>query len=211
MRTLTGCPTVGAVNRHGTRLRHAAGYAACVAGLAAIASGCAGSSPRHASSSASASLTVSASPSPTRSASPSASPSYSVPPAARAKTVDGAVAFVRFYIDQLNKAWMKPDPTLLPPLGESGCKSCDGFETTARGLFQDGLHYDTTPVTITSLLPRTGSAPPKIWIDAEFRQNRANEINREGVVSTPQPAKDLSRVVVVIWQEEKWLLYDMGA
>lgn len=210
MRTLTGCPTVGAVNRHGTRLRHAAGYAACVAGLAAIASGCAGSSPRHASSSASASLTVSASPSPTRSASPSASPSYSVPPAARAKTVDGAVAFVRFYIDQVNKAWTTPDATLLPPLSEEGCKSCAGIQQTAASFARKGFHYDTQPLTIISITARQHSEPPRIWVDAELRQNQANEVDHTGVVSTPHPADQASRVIVVIWQEERWLLYGIG-
>lgn len=40
----------------------------------------------------------------------------SLPPEARKHTPEGAAAFVKYYFDQVNNAWTRPDAQLLPPL-----------------------------------------------------------------------------------------------
>ncbi|MFV0461801.1 MAG: hypothetical protein ACK5MP_01180, partial [Nostocoides sp.] len=50
----------------------------------------------------------------------------------RQHTNAGAEAFVRYYNDQLSKAWMTPQTGLLPPLSLSTCKSCRAWEKSAE-------------------------------------------------------------------------------
>jgi hypothetical protein len=76
---------------------------------------------------------------PTTTSTPSVSPTATVstktdpniPAAARAHTPAGAEAFVKYFHDQLNVAWGKPQAGLLTPLSLSSCKTCSTFENTA--------------------------------------------------------------------------------
>ena len=99
-----------------------------------------------------------ASPSPSRSASATATASSTasstatvtlddaararIPKAARAHTAKGAEAFARFYLEQVNKAWMVPDPELIRPFALESCKTCANIVDTASWLEDNRLRYD---------------------------------------------------------------------
>ncbi len=92
--------------------------AVTLAGLVTVAgvlAGCQSEGTPSATTSPSASVT-SASPSPSASSpSPSASASVDIPAAARVKSDKGAEAFVRYFFDQVNTAWMRTaDPASSP-------------------------------------------------------------------------------------------------
>lgn len=122
----------------------------------------------------------------------------------------GAIAFVNHYFAQVNTAWMTPDPSLLPPLAEAGCKSCDNLEKTARELVNVGLRYDAPAVSVLSTSVHPGSLPDQIRLNVRLQQNLANEVDRNGVVVTPHPKREGIRGVAVVWQEGRWLLYGMA-
>lgn len=71
--------------------------------------------------------------SPTASASPSSTPVV-VPAAARARTPQGADAFLRFYFSQLDEAFAASKPQLIRRLSDPACGTCENF---ARSLEAD--------------------------------------------------------------------------
>ncbi len=87
-------------------------------------------------------------------ADPSASTSYSVPPEARVQTEAGAVAFVTFYLGQVNAAWTTPDATLLPPLQLATCNSCAGFQA-------DAVEFVTLGQRLARAFPAAGCRSPR--------------------------------------------------
>ena len=84
-------------------------FAAALAVGAAVLAGCQSNAEPPVGTTPAASVSPSASSS---SSSPTSSPSPSVeiPAAAREKSEKGAEAFVRYFFDQVNVAWTKPEP-----------------------------------------------------------------------------------------------------
>lgn len=122
----------------------------------------------------------------------------------------GAIAFVNHYFAQVNTAWMTPDPSLLPPLAEAGCKSCDGFEAAAQELHDGNVRFDSAPVTVLAVMALPDSTREQVRLGAQLRQNRANEVDRNGNVVKPHPLSEFAQTIVVVWQEGRWLLYGMA-
>ena len=180
---------------------------AALAGL--VLAGCGGSgSDRGTTPSAS---TVTSASSSASIADPSASPSYSVPPEAQVQTEAGAVAFVTFYFEQVNKAWMTPDSTLLPPLTESGCKSCDSLQEHAVDLAAKDQHTTTAAVRVASATPRVGAPAGQQFVTIQLDQLGATTIDSSGAVVDADPVQSLKREVVLVWEGGRWLLYGISA
>jgi hypothetical protein len=171
-----------------------------------LAAGCTGGSGAAPSASTSASASVSTLPSP--SVTPSAT--ASVPAAARAHTKAGAEAFVRFYVGQTNVAWTVPSTSVLPPLSDEGCKSCDSLQSTARDLQSKGQRYVSDPVSIVDVAAFSGAAAGRQYVRARLQQHTVNVVDGAGRVVLTDPAKALTRTVEVTWKEGRWLLYDMA-
>lgn len=61
-----------------------------------------------------------------------------VPEPARHKSKDGAIAFARYYIAQINETGIHPKKGVLEPLALDSCKTCDNFENTVMAYLDDG-------------------------------------------------------------------------
>ncbi len=141
----------------------AVAVAGCLAVIGVLA-GCDSQAETPGASSPPGSATSSA-PSPSASSSPpspsaSASPSVAIPPAARVKSDKGAEAFVRYFFDQVNVAWTKPDPSAIEANSEKGCESCKSLATTASELKAKGRKYASPPVTVKN--SRWCQEPPPV-------------------------------------------------
>ena len=90
------------------------------------------------------------SPSPTGVATLDAIARARIPKAARGHTPQGAEAFARFYLEQVNKAWMAPDPELIRPYALDACKTCANYVGTAKWLREGRLRYEGVPSTLGS-------------------------------------------------------------
>lgn len=86
---------------------------------------------------------------PTTTASPTTDPN--IPVAARAHTPAGAEAFAKYFFTQLNRSWSTADPSLLPPLSESGCKTCSAFTASAASYQAKKQHYKGELFTVSSI------------------------------------------------------------
>jgi hypothetical protein len=81
-----------------------------------------------------------------------------IPAAARPETIEGAEAFARFYIAQVNKAYTAADPVALQGLSTQACKTCEQFVATATKFREDGVHHDAPSLTVTSATATTFGA-----------------------------------------------------
>jgi hypothetical protein len=175
-----------------------------LATAASVLSGCQSDATPPATTSPSASVT-SASPSPSVSSpSPSASASVEVPAAARVKSEKGAEAFVRYFFDQVNAAWMRPDPVLLEPLSDPKCQFCNEVEKTSRQLAQDGHRYSDSPVSLSQLKREPGAPVDQVIFKTVITQHAANVVDGSGrVISTDQAGRGESRIGVR-WTAGGW-------
>jgi hypothetical protein len=133
-----------------------------------------------------------------------------IPAAARAHTEAGAEAFVRFYMEQVNVAWTRPQPGLLPELSDEGCLACKGFEETAIDLTSKGRRYQRTPASFASIKAIDGAPRGRQLVHVTGTQHRVNIVNLSGSVVSTDPEERIAVNAMAVWKGEKWLLYDMG-
>jgi RNase P subunit RPR2 len=162
------------------------------------------SSTSGSSSSSSTSSTTTSSPSTT------ATTTVQVPAAAQKHTPAGAEAFVRFYIDQSNEASMKADVTLLPPLSDPGCKSCEALQTAVEELKTNGTHYDSAPVTISKATAIDGGPKGQQFVRVLMVQNKTDVVDATGKVVSTDPRADLARTFSTTWMGERWVLFGIA-
>jgi len=182
---------------------------AVAVGAGSLTAGCQGGSTSP-SPSVSASHSGTASPSASSSASPSPSPSYSVPPEARTHDEAGAMAFVRFYIEQVNRAWTTPDDKLLPPLIEPECKSCKAMQDNAVEYVSLKHRYATPAVEITNLVIAPGSPDGQQFLSFKYHQLAANVIDKDGTVISTKAESSGERRVLLTWKGDRWSVSGIG-
>jgi hypothetical protein len=72
-----------------------------------------------------------------------------IPAAARPETRSGSVAFVKYFLSQVNTAFTRAEPSALDDLFEPSCKACVAFRNGAEDLRSDGLHHKGLSITTT--------------------------------------------------------------
>jgi hypothetical protein len=193
---------------------HGAGKAGGLAGLVLVVGvlgGCDSEATPSATTRSSPSVTnASASPSVTPTPSPSASASVEIPAAARKKTEKGAEAFVRYFFDQVNAAWMTADPRPIASNSEADCKSCASLRRTAEDLKRKNRHYAATPVTVRETKAVAGAPAGQQFVEARLQQNRVDIIDASGRVVSTDKRDTFLRTVALVWGGERWLIYDVA-
>ncbi len=74
-----------------------------------------------------------------------------VPAAARVNTDAGAEEFVKYYVQQINRALSGPDSTLLPRISMDSCKTCASINGSAAQLALNGQRYVGVPIVVERL------------------------------------------------------------
>ena len=160
------------------------------------------------------SVSKSASPSPTQSSqspSPSPSPTVSIPAEAMQRTPEGAVAFVKFYFDQVNKAWTTPDSTLLPALADPVCKSCASFQADAVEFVELKHRYATAGAEASNVTPIAGAVEPaQQMLSLTLRQLPATIVDQSGATVTTKTDESFEVKALLAWKEARWYVVDIG-
>lgn len=185
--------------------------AGAVALGAGVLGGCQGEETPPASPTRSPSVTGSSeSPSASPSASPSPSESGEVPAAAREKTEKGAEAFVRYFFDQVNVAWVTAEPSHIRNNSERECKSCAALSETATELQNQGRRYAAAPIGVRNIKATSGAPEGQQFVQADLTQNEVDILDaKSSVVGTDKKA-DFQRTVALIWVGNRWLVYDLA-
>jgi uncharacterized protein DUF6318 len=150
----------------------------------------------------------SSSPSPSASPSPSVTESGpQIPAAAREKTDAGAEAFVKYFFDQFNVAWTKPEAGLISSLSSKDCKFCATTETQAKWLVDNKQRYDSNPVDLLDMEAIAGAPEGQIYLTGTLRQNQTNIVDDSGAVTRTDPKKNLPRNIGLKWQGDSWRMF----
>jgi hypothetical protein len=168
-----------------------------------------GDDPPPSSSTTSGSSSSSSTPTTTTSSpSTTATATVKVPAVAQKHTPEGAEAFVRFFVEQSNDAWTRPDDTLLPPISDPGCVACRGLQSTAEELVAKKQHYVSAPVTDIRTTAVDGAKPGQQMVRLLAKQNMVQVLDASGTVVRTDPAMDLARTVLVTWGDGQWRVFD---
>jgi hypothetical protein len=153
---------------------------------------------------------ISSSPSVTPSATPSATLDEAararIPEAARAHTPQGAEAFARFYLEQVNQAWMVPDPELIRPYALESCKTCANYVRTAEWLAEQKLHYAKPPSTVGVSVVLPESTANEVHIQLVNNQEKRDIVTADGKVHRTMPHVYAGSEVEVRWLRAAWVV-----
>jgi hypothetical protein len=178
---------------------------AVTAGVASACSGAQGAfGPDVATSASSISSSPSVTPSATATAVLDEAARARIPKAARAHTPQGAEAFARFYLEQVNKAWMVPDPELIRPYALESCKTCANFVESAEWLRDHHSRYDVEPTSVGASVVLPESTENHVKVRVLQSQEASRIVGADGaVVERFQHVPGQSEVAVA-WQSSSW-------
>jgi hypothetical protein len=127
-----------------------------------------------------------------------------IPKAARAHTPQGAEAFARFYLEQVNQAWMVPDPELIRPYALESCKTCANYEDTADWLADRTFKYDGAPMRLGHSIVAPESRDDHIYIEMPANQQHRTILRADGTVEETLPKRVAGAQVELLWVDGAW-------
>jgi hypothetical protein len=134
-----------------------------------------------------------------------------IPTAARAHTPQGAEAFARFYLEQVNQAWMAPDPELIRPYALESCKTCANYVQTSQWLVDNNRHYAGTPSEIGVAVVLPESKPDRVFVQLVNNQLKSKIVNADGTVHRVLPHIFAGSEVEVQWVHGSWAVRGIKA
>lgn len=123
-----------------------------------------------------------------------------IPAAARAHTPEGAEAFTRYFIDQVNVAWTTPRTGLISALSLTTCKSCAGLERTAARLKSQQHRFAALPIMVHSVAYEGDTDKGFAVVRIAGSQQTSNVVSKDGRVVSSQSQEPL-QVKQVLLQE----------
>ncbi len=140
-------------------------------------SGCSSSAaqaPPRALPTPSASATPAAPPVPSATATPIPTPTTlaTVPAAAQPATPQGAAAFVKFFFQQVDRAFKLADSTVLLRWSASNCKTCANFAGAAVRLQKDETHLAEDAILVRSAEAAPVEAGDPLWTSTRTSRSR---------------------------------------
>lgn len=127
-----------------------------------------------------------------------------VPKAARAHTPQGAEAFARFYLEQVNRAWVDADPEQIRPYALASCKTCAGLVEEAERLEASGLHYREQPIQVGESVPLPSAKASRAVIQIVSGQLDSHIVRGDGTVDEHVPAQGSVSQLDLSWVETSW-------
>ncbi|TFV47800.1 hypothetical protein [Blastococcus sp. TF02A-35] len=133
---------------------------------------------------------------------------FPVPDEARTQDAAGAEAFLKYWIDLLNRQRAVPAGQAITDLGP-GCQECARIAGNYDSAASAGNRYEGGELTITeSVAPQMGDGEAMIAFVA--RREPVSLVNRDGAIleARPDPAPALSSGITLNWSEsdKSWLV-----
>lgn len=145
-------------------------------------------------------------PSPTSDAKPSTDPG--IPAAARAHTPNGAAAFVKYFYSKLNASWATADPSLLAPLSDPDCKTCNAFISSAASFRSKNQHYKGEVFSVTSIAGLgKGLEGEEVLVVGE--QEPGALVDQSGAVIEASVRQAGKFVVSLSWTGKRWHVMEL--
>jgi hypothetical protein len=180
-----------------------------IAIAAGAASGCSGAQgasgqPDVATPASSVTSSPSSGPSTTASATLDDAARARIPTAARAHTPQGAEAFARFYLEQVDQAWMAPDPELIRPYALESCKTCANYVGTIDWLSSEHLRYDGAPMKLGPSVVAPESRQDHAYIELGCNQEARHILRADGSTEETVRHRFGAAQVELMWLQQAW-------
>jgi len=105
---------------------------------------------------------------------------------------------------------MTPDSTLLPPLGEDGCRSCATLQANAVEYVTLKHRFATQAVAVTSVRPEDNAPDDQQFLRITLHQLPASVVDEAGAVVSAKQESTFERRVLLSWRGDRWLVFDIG-
>lgn len=162
--------------------------------------------PTASSSSATPSTSGSASPSATASASPSTK--ASVPAAARARTEAGAIAFLNFFYDEVNRGQTKPGSVDLFAYSDKACIACKNLQGALQDFVDNGWSVKQQPVKLHNIALANEATADRVIINFTFEQLPVDYYKGGASQGKLEPATT-KHAAALRWVSNAWQMYGM--
>ncbi|GAA4394984.1 hypothetical protein GCM10023153_16600 [Ornithinibacter aureus] len=181
-------------------------FAATVAALALVVAGCSQPEPAPPTTAPPA---TSAAPSPTTTPTPTQT-GPDIPAAARTQDEKGGIAFVKFFIDQVNESYTTPRDDLIPALSDPECISCADSQSKAKQFVASKSRAVAPPYT-PSKLTWVGEQATGVFIVTMTLRQAETEIRLLSgkAAGTIPEAKDDYRVGIT-WKGDQWIIVGLA-
>jgi len=191
----------------GTVNKYSASLLAFPLAASMLLAGCSGGAGAGASSSPGTGSppTPTAAPATTATATAAPKTDPNIPAVARAHTLAGAEAFVRYYFEQLNVALATPKAGLVSALSVPTCKTCTAYEGIAVDLASKGQHYRGDAIAVKTV----GSiGESEVLVIGE--QSSGSVIDIKGNVVKSRTQEQRSKFVLTVpWSDEGWRIHEI--
>ena len=186
-----------------------AGVAGCGGTTSAGGSSGATSTSVTTSSSSVSSSSPTSSVSSTPTAAPTGNPALGIkglPDAAKQKTTDGAIAFVKYYVSVINYSYQHPQVGLLEPFALDSCKTCDRWEQSVQYLVNHRQHLDTDVYAHPTryYLAANSIGTGRVDVGASFDPNVIHWLDESGSPVRTENAAKQDMVLPLEWQSGGW-------
>ncbi|QIM20618.1 hypothetical protein G7075_04740 [Phycicoccus sp. HDW14] len=149
----------------------------------------------------------SSSPSPSPSSSPSVTESGpQIPAAAREKTPKGAEAYVKYFFDQFNLAYTRPQVGLIESMSTPGCEFCSKSEVRAVGLAEDRQRYAQNPVKLEEAVSFGGAPKNEQYVRIRFTQVAATIVDSNGRQVSQVAEGTATANAALRWSGSRWFV-----
>ena len=132
--------------------------------------------------------------------------SPNIPVAARAHTPAGAEAFVRYFFDQLNVAWSKPQAGLISVLSAPTCKTCANLEAEAAKSVAKKERVVGQSIVLDSVDTSDATNSAKMTVLAIGYQPKTIVVDATGKTVETLPRERVRTLVTVQWDAHGWRL-----
>ena len=116
------------------------------------------------------------------------------------------MAFVKFYIAQVNRAWSTPDASLLQGLFDGACETCATYAAAAVQFKTEGMRVQGDAVEVTSAQASESGPAGQMFVDMQFRQTAAPIVNEAGVVQSRPEVAEFPVRAALVWKEGQWFM-----
>lgn len=122
------------------------------------------------------------------------------------------MAFARYYFEQVNAAYRKPDAAIIPALSTSECKSCDSLQGTVQGYVSQGQKATSAPTApLTNVKMRVALPAARVMVAFTLTQNAMQVVDGSGKVVETQQKKQREQIAVLVWREGRWFMNGLAA
>lgn len=145
---------------------------------------------------------------PTTSASGSPSANASVPAAARARTEAGAIAFLNFFYDEVNRGQTDPGSVNLFDYSDPGCIACKNLQGALQDFVDNGWSTRQKPVRLRSAGLANEVTADRVIINFTFEQLPV-DYYKNGASAGKLDAATTKHAAAVRWTGGAWQMYDV--